>query len=316
MSFSPGGDVSDNEDSDSFHSFNDSEISNQRALSASWKSSLGSDCDSAAGMSEHETSGSLEDGLSIEQQPQTTKETPPKALFGKPDPKSGDQKSECSSDSSACDGVSTNGGAQPQTERFKTLKKFVVSPLNDIEEPLPMCLRKVPKLASKKVPNEELFDMEPPQLRLKDYLESDPRSEAKHKHAFTEIWVGSQQKCNDLKRSPLREFSTALDAYFTQDLDEMTTPKEHDDPVVQPVMKPAKTIKKTPVASVKPAEEYVSPFENMPVPAGPPKETSLLDGAKKPVIVPAGFDLTRLVEFKNPNHWARRQHVRTGDRVF
>ncbi|XP_020816879.1 uncharacterized protein LOC110190626 [Drosophila serrata] len=315
MSISPDGGASNNEDSDSFHSFNDSEFSfHEKGLSASWKSSLSSDCDSATGFeSEHETSGSLENEYSIEPQPQAPKETPPKALFAIPDPKSSDQKSECSSDSSACDGVSTHNGTQQQMGRFKTFKKFVVSPLNSTKEPLPICPRNVPELTSKQVPNEELFDLDLPEQHLKDYLTSDSKTEVKLKHAFTEIWVGSQQKSDQQNRSPLREFSVALDAYFKQDLTEMNSKKHEAN--VQPMMKPAKTIT-APVTSVKPAEEYVSPFKNMPVFPAAPKDTSLLDGAKKPIIVPGGYDLTRLVEYKNPNHWARRQHVRTGDSIY
>ncbi|XP_070075436.1 uncharacterized protein [Drosophila takahashii] len=67
-------------------------------------------------------------------------------------------------------------------------------------------------------------------------------------------------------------------------------------------LKPAKT------------DEYVSPFPSVPeLPA--PKVPPQLEGVKKPIIVPAGFDLSRLAKYKDPNHWHIRPYMRTGDRI-
>jgi len=122
-----------------------------------------------------------------------------------------------SSDSSACDGIST-GKATQVTGRFKTPKKFNISPVSQ-EKPAPVfcCPREVPQLASNQVPSKELFSLDQPASVLKEHLTSNRQTEALQKYAFTEIWVGSQQKPSQPKTSRLQEFSVALEAYFEKD---------------------------------------------------------------------------------------------------
>lgn len=56
--------------------------------------------------------------------------------------------------------------------------------------------------------------------------------------------------------------------------------------------------------------EYVSPLPpTMPAIA---VKSPLLKEATKIITLPAGYDLTNLVKYKNPNHWAIRPHVETG----
>jgi len=57
-------------------------------------------------------------------------------------------------------------------------------------------------------------------------------------------------------------------------------------------------------------QPYVSPFEGLPtVPEG-----KKLPVQKSYITVPAGYDLTNLVEYKDPNHWHRRPSTRNDSR--
>ncbi|XP_022232622.2 uncharacterized protein LOC111081017 [Drosophila obscura] len=47
-----------------------------------------------------------------------------------------------------------------------------------------------------------------------------------------------------------------------------------------------------------------------------PKGSPLLAGCKKPIILPAGYDLSSMRKIKDPNHWSLRPNVRTGDHIY
>ncbi|XP_016979683.1 uncharacterized protein LOC108045022 [Drosophila rhopaloa] len=158
------------------------------------------------------------------------------------------------------------------------------------------------------MPSKDLFNLDQPVL--KEHLTINRHTAAMQKYAFTKIWFGSQQGPDQLKCSRLRKFSVALEAYFDKD-----SPKHMDDSNLKSEQKEPE---KTTEASLKDnnsVKEYVSPFPNKPVQPAP-KVSPLLKGVKGPTIVPAGFDLSQLVEFKNPNHWHRRPHMCTGDSIY
>ncbi|KAH8364706.1 hypothetical protein KR084_010288 [Drosophila pseudotakahashii] len=309
----------DLEDHDSFHSFYQSETSLDN-LSVSLSES---DCDSAADLescSEHETSmENLENTANNpspqidepEQLAQAAGETSKPAFSGVILMQKSPDSEIHSSDSSACDGVST-GKATQMTGRFKTSKKFTISPLSQQQpDPVFCCPRDVPQFASNQVPSQDAFNLDQPASVLKEHLTTNRQTEAKQKYAFTQIWVGSQQMPSQPKGSRLREFSAALEDYFDKDSSKGKGDIDLED--VSKDLEPAKTVVGPP-KSVR-EEKYVSPFPSVPV-HPVLKVSPLLKGAQGPVIVPAGFDLTRLVEMKNPNHWHRRSHMRTGDRIY
>ncbi|XP_043950957.1 uncharacterized protein LOC108028302 [Drosophila biarmipes] len=312
MSFLVNNSDSDTEDNDSFHSFNESASWEDLSLSLSE-----SECDSAADFesgSEHETS--MENAETTVEQPEqlalATGQSPKPTFSGVIlKPKSPDFEIH-SSDSSACDGIST-GKATQVTGRFKMPKKFNISPISQ-QKPAPVfcCPRQVPPLMSKQVPSKELFSLDQPASVLKEHLTTNRQTEALQKYAFTEIWVGSQQKPSQPKSTRLREFSRALEAYFDKDSSKKSG---FNSEPVQKDLEPSKILKAPPKSVKSVEEEYVSPFPSVSVhPA--PKVSPLLKGAKEPITVPAGFDLTRLAEIKNPNHWHRRPNMRTGDRIY
>ncbi|XP_043648970.1 uncharacterized protein LOC122617265 [Drosophila teissieri] len=299
----------DTDDNDSFHSLDQSEniLDN---LSASLSES---DCDSAADFdsgSEDETSTEemIEVPAQLAQGAENTCMTPLLGAFLKPKSPGFEVYS---SDSSACDGVSA--GQPPQDAgRFKSPKKFTISPISQQKpSPVPCCPRDVPELSSKQLPCNELFDLDHPVTIRKELLTTNAKTEALQKYAFTEIWIDSQQKPCQAKVSRLREFSMALEAYFDTDFSNNAS-----DANLEKVLEPAKTIMAPPKSEKFVEKEYVSPFPDIPIPPPARLETPLLSGVKPPIIVPAGFDLTRLVEYKNPNHWHRRTHMRTGDRIY
>ncbi|XP_016999959.2 uncharacterized protein [Drosophila takahashii] len=312
MSFLANNGDSDSEDNDSFHSFYQSETSlDNLSLSLSE-----SDADSAADFesgSEHETSlENVENTIEEpEQRNQAAGETSKPAFSGVILKQKSPESEIHSSDSSACDGVST-GKATQMTSRFKTSKKFTISPLSQqLPEPVFCCPRDVPKLSSNEVPSHDAFNLDQPASALKEHLTTNRQAEAMQKYAFTQIWVGSQQKPSQPKASRLREFSVALEDYFDKDSSNGKGDSEAVKKNLEP--EPSKTVV-APPKSVK-EEKYVSPFPS--VPEQPASNVSpLLKGVKRPIIVPAGFDLSRLVEIKNPNHWHRRPHMRTGDRIY
>ncbi|EDV96916.1 GH14957 [Drosophila grimshawi] len=143
------------------------------------------------------------------------------------------------------------------------------------------------------MPAVELFNMDAPstgKLTPKDLLETSHNTAALQKAAFTKIWIGCQQNCLQSNRSVKREFADALDDYFKDDnIEQFENLSSGADSAN--------------FQTVPESEPYVSPFDDMPV---APKE-KVLPGLKPYIVVPAGFDLTNLVEYKNPNHWHRRR---------
>ncbi|XP_033158440.1 uncharacterized protein LOC117139881 [Drosophila mauritiana] len=289
---------SDTDDNDSFHSLDQSEdIMDNLSLSLSER-----DCDSAADLD----SGSADETFVEEmidapaQLAQVSGNTLKPTRSGVFVKTKSPVMEVHSSDSSACDGISA-GKATQAAGRFKSPKKFTISPISEQKPgPVPCCPRDVPKHSSNQIPCMEHFDLDHSVTILKEHLStSNPETEALQKHAFTEIWIDSQQKRCQAKVSRLQQFSMALEAYFDKDSDKKD-------------LEPAKKITPPPKSDKSVEKVYVSPFPSIPIPPPARKE---LSGVKPPIIVPAGFDLTRLVEFNNPNHWHRRPHMRTGDSI-
>ncbi|XP_017139941.1 uncharacterized protein LOC108154226 [Drosophila miranda] len=152
------------------------------------------------------------------------------------------------------------------------------------EDEVPLCskknsLRKLPPVPYE-LPSVEVFSMDPAPSMLKEGIvaNTNRHDEAKQKNLHTDNSQNTQPKCY---WSPRQHFDLVLDSYF-----------RHTKPV---------------------KEEYVSPFkQNMPIPPRP-KESPLLKGLKKSHVLPAGYGLSALQVIKNPNHWAIRRGVRTGD---
>ncbi|EDW70204.2 uncharacterized protein [Drosophila virilis] len=178
----------------------------------------------------------------------------------------------------------------------------------------PMCHHMVPKLAgNSQMPDMDLFNMDAsPSVRpiKKDALDISPNTEALQRFAFTEIWIEEQQNYPERKRSLTREFTAALDDYFHTknneqveciSLEEQQKGKLYKQLFVAPNKSSSgQTASFQTTPEIKP---YVSPFEDLPVVA----EESILAGQKPHIVVPAGYDLTNLWEYKNPNHWHRRR---------
>ncbi|XP_032594760.1 uncharacterized protein LOC6557647 [Drosophila grimshawi] len=166
--------------------------------------------------------------------------------------------------------------------------------------------------ASSPMPAVELFNMDAPstgKLTPKDLLETSHNTAALQKAAFTKIWIGCQQNCLQSNRSVKREFADALDDYFKDDnieqFENLSLQEQHKGNANRQLFV-ATTNSGADSANfqtVPESEPYVSPFDDMPV---APKE-KVLPGLKPYIVVPAGFDLTNLVEYKNPNHWHRRR---------
>ncbi|XP_062128114.1 uncharacterized protein LOC133840350 [Drosophila sulfurigaster albostrigata] len=171
--------------------------------------------------------------------------------------------------------------------------------------------------------------------------------EVLQKFAFTEIWV--KQQCHPRSNSLLQgRFSTNLENYFkpNESVDKLIKKEQQKGVVNKLYVKPhlsstsascsfqtalgiqsekiliekeqqkcfrnqpsMESRQSTIAASNQNAldvEPYVSPFEDMPE----MQKREKLPGEKKYITVPAGFDLTNLVEYKNPNHWHRRKTTR------
>ncbi|XP_017109885.2 uncharacterized protein [Drosophila bipectinata] len=280
---------SDNEENDSFHSFNSSAKS-WDSLSSSLKSDDG--FTDVENMKEHETSQEILEDSACD--PDTSIEIlQPKALKAFPKPLPDDQGS-----------VSTDADNTTVPEAVcPTIKKAVLKPVSPWT---------VPKM-SQVMPNPAIFNLD--SSDLKDHIDStSDEKEKQQKFAFTEIWVDTQQILPKPKQSPLKDFNNALEDYFNEaeplkveDLgcktpsrassvdDVFYTPKStaHDAPTVPQL-----------------EEEYVSPLPPT-VPTIAVK-SPLLKETKKTITLPAGYDLSNLVKYKNPNHWAIRPHVKTG----
>ncbi|EDV50596.2 uncharacterized protein Dere_GG15042 [Drosophila erecta] len=290
---------SDNDDNDSFHSFNESE----HFLDNLSPSLSESDCDSAADLD----SGS-KDETSLEEMASGIRDSSKTTLPG-----ASPVFEVHSSDSSTGDGGSAGKPTQ-NAACFKSPIKFTISPISQQQSPMPRCHRDVPELSSKQVPCNELFNLDHPVTIRKEHLTTNPKTMALQKHAFTEIWIDSQQKPCQAKVSRLREFSMALEAYFDKDSSKIASDANLE--AATKDVESTKTIITPPQTDKSVEKEYVSPFPDIPIPPPARIETPMLAGVKAPIIVPAGFDLTRLVEFKNPNHWHRRAHMRTGDSIY
>ncbi|XP_034658197.1 uncharacterized protein LOC117894970 isoform X2 [Drosophila subobscura] len=158
------------------------------------------------------------------------------------------------------------------------------------------------------LPSMEAFSLDRPTATLNERVVAGTsrKSEAMHKMLYTGNWVDSQ-KFNkfDLVVNAYQKYKSGKkneSAAATVD-----QPKETSN---EQVVSPNQQSKPEPVE-----EEYVSPFKNMPLEERP-KESPLLAGLKKPIVLPAGYDLSALQVIKNPNHWSLRPGVRTGDRIY
>ncbi|XP_064552315.1 uncharacterized protein LOC135438090 [Drosophila montana] len=180
--------------------------------------------------------------------------------------------------------------------------------------PLTMCHHMVPKLAgNSQMPDMDLFNMNAsPSVNpiKKDALDISPNTEALQRFAFTEIWIEEQQNYPERKRSLTREFTAALDDYFnTKNIDQfknISVGEQQKGKITKQFFGAPNKSSSGQSASFQTTPEikmYVSPFEDMPV----VPEESVLPGQKPHIVVPAGYDLTNLWEYKNPNHWHRRR---------
>ncbi|XP_017049328.1 uncharacterized protein LOC108093659 [Drosophila ficusphila] len=301
-------------DNDSFHSFNQSDASWDNLSPSLSESDIDSAADFESG-SEHETSvenldNKINDSDQVAQAAGVSSKPSCSGIVLKP---KSSYVEVHSSDSSACDGAST-GKATQGMGHFKTPNKFNISPTNQ-QKPDPVFNSPwdVPELSSKQMPCNNVFSLDHSPTVLEKHLNNSCQTEAMQKYAFTEIWVDLQQKTSQPKASRLRQFSVALEAYFERDLARkqadiyLEQDKKEKDNVDTATIAVAPPIEKT--------EEYVSPLPRMQVET-PRKISPALKGIKQPIVVPAGFDLSRLVEPKNPNHWHHRPTMRTGDRIY
>ncbi|EDW83197.1 uncharacterized protein Dwil_GK22731 [Drosophila willistoni] len=154
--------------------------------------------------------------------------------------------------------------------------------------------RSVPPLKSKNQPDVDLFDMNNPYIS----------TEAIDKYNFTKKWAEAHQQ---KQYSPLYKLQCNLKKEGNneqqQELEERNKGILNKDLFLSPVdPRFPHTMTRQ---DDEPTEPYVSPFEDMPVVKDVSKEMSKKLGIKAPTVVPAGFDLTSLVEYKDPNHWAR-----------
>ncbi|XP_030571264.1 uncharacterized protein LOC115770209 [Drosophila novamexicana] len=177
----------------------------------------------------------------------------------------------------------------------------------------PMCHHMVPKLAgNSQMPDIDLFNMDASSsvnLIKKDVLDISPNTEALQRFAFTEIWIEEQQNYPERKRSLTREFTAALDDYFhtknNDQFESISLEEQQKGKLYKQLFVARNKSSSGQTASFQTTPEskpYVSPFEDMPV----VPEESILPGQKPHIVVPAGYDLTNLWEYKNPNHWHRR----------
>ncbi|XP_034481948.1 uncharacterized protein LOC117787511 [Drosophila innubila] len=172
------------------------------------------------------------------------------------------------------------------------------------------------------MPAMELFDMnnQKKEINVKEgikqqgneRMEKDQKDmEALQKFAFTEIWVERQQNNPEDKRSVRGKFTADLEKYFLKEntkqfksltLEEQKKGEINKKLFLDPTQ--SSTARSTSFHTVQ--EPYVSPFEDLPVVPGEKK----LQGEKSYITVPAGYDLTNLVKYNNPNHWHRRPTTR------
>ncbi|KAH8319434.1 hypothetical protein KR067_008741 [Drosophila pandora] len=277
MDFLSKSSKSEDEDHDSFHSFNASDKS-WDSLSASLKSDDFSD---TPNQKEHKVSKETFNDSALD--PDTTNEGPVPTALPKllPD----DQASE-----------STDAGITFKNSGPKTV-----------------CPWTVPKMSSHEIPNPAIFNID--SSDLKDHFDStSDEKEKQQKFAFTEIWVDTQQILPKPDDSLVKDFNNALEDYFNEDgpvkEDVSVSKSESQASSVEDVFYTPKSTAFGTSTAPQSEGEYVSPLP----PTMPPiaVKSPLLKEAKKIITLPAGYDLSNLVKYKNPNHWAIRPHVKTG----
>ncbi|KAL7733988.1 hypothetical protein ACLKA6_011683 [Drosophila palustris] len=177
------------------------------------------------------------------------------------------------------------------------------------------------------MPGMEVFEMkESPQMAAKQNemklkklkqqktisMESDQKDiEALQKFAFTEIWVERQQKNANIKRSGRSKFTADLEKYFlkenTEEFQKLTLEEQKKGAINKKLFAdPTQSSTAQSVSYQTVHEPYVSPFKDLPIVPAEKK----LPGEKSYITVPAGYDLTNLVKYNNPNHWHRRPTTR------
>ncbi|KAH8415613.1 hypothetical protein KR222_006481 [Zaprionus bogoriensis] len=151
-------------------------------------------------------------------------------------------------------------------------------------------------------------------FQMRDSLQLSANTEALQKFAFTEIWIERQQTSKG-KRSLHRQLSAALDDYFDKkgkdQFEDLSLQEQHKSKDIETAAKCGQSSRSSSppamrIQYVPETEPYISPFEDFIAPAPEVK----IPGERPYTIVPAGYDLTRLVEYKDPNHWHRRPTTR------
>ncbi|KAH8301100.1 hypothetical protein KR018_001794 [Drosophila ironensis] len=298
---------SDNDDRDSFYSFNASDESfNEESLLSGSERSITELEHETTQENEIETATvkqTLEPPKAHRQDPGTSKVKLPLVLPKPPALAAGASKAESSS-SESCN------------TKFKPPRKLPnkVEPLPVVAKQ-PMNLWDVPKPSASLEATSDAFDMDGP--NIEDHLAKNDPKEKAQKHAFTEIWLDSQQMAaSKPKPSPLKHFSAALEVYFNKS-DRSSKESDKSAPATDPSLKntgnfylakPSAT--STPAAKVE--EPYVS---SLPPPDKDSSKEQFLAGDRKVITLPGGYDLNNLKKYKNPNHWAIRPHVSTGKHI-
>ncbi|KAH8302907.1 hypothetical protein KR044_011802 [Drosophila immigrans] len=145
---------------------------------------------------------------------------------------------------------------------------------------------------------------------LKEQLVEDQQKGA------TNEQLEGQQYSESHNRSLNSHFAAALENYFvkeeTNELKKQTDVEKQKGAINKQLFVDPdnSTAVSTSFQTVSDAQPYVSPFEDMP----PVPKEKKLPGEKSYITVPAGFDLTNLVEYKNPDHWHRRSTTRYDSR--
>ncbi|BFF99138.1 uncharacterized protein DMAD_07105 [Drosophila madeirensis] len=280
----PNASDSSDMDNNSFHSFCES-LSSSDSLDAS--STCGSDCDGDDGPQNpeaqqcaHSSSSSSSSGVSNTM-----------------------RSFSCANitdhETSMDNGDETSIVETPKQKKSKKLSIWHPDPGNSGTRKLPP----VPYV----LPSMEAFSLDRPTATLNERVVAGTscKSEAMQKMLYTGNWVDSQK---------FNKFDLVVDAYqkYKSGKKNESAAATVDQPKeisIQQEVSSNQQPKPEPVE-----EEYVSPFKNMPLEERP-KESPLLAGLKKPIVLPAGYDLSALQVIKNPNHWSLRPGVRTGDRI-
>ncbi|XP_023171376.2 uncharacterized protein LOC111599820 [Drosophila hydei] len=193
-----------------------------------------------------------------------------------------------------------------ESASFVNPNQYQTPKLLPLRNPLQKCHHLVPPLKNNcQMPDMELFNMNLTPATKNDPINSSVGTEALQKYAFTEIWVEEQQNIPGKRRSLHREFTAALEDYFhDKNTDRFKSMTEEEQQKDQLKLKPNQR-NTAPSANFQATSEsipYVSPFEDMPE----FPDEKILPGLASYITVPAGYDLSNLVEYKDPNHWHRR----------